>query len=114
MRRTGMRRDSTTYAGGHQDTNNTESDSARALGLGQAPLIGAAKLLAAMALGALLLALAYQIPVTHTVDIGGYDAAYVQGFYDPERALPGQQRPELAGSDGGARWTRERSFLVFP
>jgi 4-amino-4-deoxy-L-arabinose transferase-like glycosyltransferase len=72
------------------------------------------RLLAAMALGALLVALAYQIPVTHAVDVGGFDSAYVQGFYDPERALPGTQRPELGGSDGGARWTRERSFLIFP
>ena len=58
------------------------------------------RLLGAMALGALLLALVYQIPAVHDVDIGGYDAAYVQGFYDPE--------------PGGARWTRDVSYLLFP
>src|SRR5262245_40113423 len=58
------------------------------------------RLLGAMALGALLLALIYQIPAVHDVDIGGYDAAYVQGFYDPE--------------PGGARWTRDVSYLLFP
>jgi 4-amino-4-deoxy-L-arabinose transferase-like glycosyltransferase len=58
------------------------------------------RLLGAMALGALLLALVYQIPTVHDVDIGGYDAAYVQGFYDPEPTA--------------ARWTRDVSYLIFP
>src|SRR5262245_22540157 len=109
-----MRRDSTTYSANQPNTPNPESVSPPAIRLRAVAIQGAARLLAAMALGALLLALAYQIPVTHNVDVGGYDSAYVQGFFDPERALPGQQRPELDGSDGGARWTRERSFLVFP
>jgi len=109
-----MRRDSTTYSAKQPNTPTPESLSPQAIRLRGVPIRTAVRLLAAMALGALLLALAHQIPVTHSVDIGGYDSAYVQGFYDPERALPGQQRPELAGSDGGARWTRERSFLVFP
>jgi len=109
-----MRRDSTTYSANQPDAPNPESISSPAIRLRTGAIQGAVPLLAAMALGALLLALAYQVPVTHTVDVGGYDSAYVQGFFDPERALPGQQRPELDGSDGGARWTRERSFLVFP
>ncbi|HEX5688783.1 MAG TPA: hypothetical protein VFX76_02225, partial [Roseiflexaceae bacterium] len=46
----------------------------------------AAGLAVAMALGLLLFALLYQFPATHDVDIGGYDEAYVQGFYDPEPA----------------------------
>src|SRR6266487_1715437 len=100
-----MRRDSTTYS--NQPNNPTpESLTPQAIHLSRVSIQDVLQLLAAMALGALLLALAYQIPITHSVDIGGYDSAYVQGFYDPERALPGQQRPELAGSDGGARWTR--------
>jgi hypothetical protein len=75
---------------------------------------GAARLLGAMALGALLFALAYQAPVVHTVDIGGYDAAYVQGFYDPERSDAPGDRPYLAGSDGSARWTPDTAYLLFP
>jgi hypothetical protein len=63
-----------------------------------------------MAIGALLIALLYQIPAAHTVDIGGYDEAYVQGFYDPEPA----NAPDLQGSDGSARWTHEVSYLLFP
>jgi 4-amino-4-deoxy-L-arabinose transferase-like glycosyltransferase len=72
--------------------------------------MGGVRLLGAMALGALLLALVYQIPAAHDVDIGGYDAAYVQGFYDPERS----DAAILAGSDGRARWTRDVSYLLFP
>jgi 4-amino-4-deoxy-L-arabinose transferase-like glycosyltransferase len=73
-----------------------------------------AQMLAALALGALAIALAYQIPVAHTVDIGGYDAAYVQGFYDPERSASPGARPYLDGSDGSARWSQGVSYLVFP
>ena len=109
-----MRRDSTTYSANQPNAPTPESLSPRAIRLRGVPIRALLRLIAVMAIGALLLALAYQIPVTHTVDVGGYDAAYVQGFYDPERALPGEQRPELAGSDGGARWTRDQSFLVFP
>lgn len=72
----------------------------------------ALRLFLAMAVGALLIALLYQFPATHTVDIGGYDAAYTQGFYDPER-LP-SERPYLAGSDGSVRWSRDVSYLLFP
>jgi hypothetical protein len=109
-----MRRDSTSYSASQPNTPPSDALTPQALGSRVVPLRFLARLLAAMALGALLLALAYQIPVTHTVDIGGYDSAYVQGFYDPERALPGQARPDLEGSDGGARWTRGQSFLLFP
>ncbi len=68
------------------------------------------RLLWAALMGALLLALAYQVPARHAVDIGGYDAAYVQGFHDAEL----YQSPDLAGSDGHARWTRDTSYLLFP
>src|SRR5262245_39885993 len=88
---------------------------ARASGL---PLVARAgslvRLLGAMALGALLLTLVYQVPVVHTVDLGGYDSAYVQGFYDPERSDSPGARPYLAGSDGSARWTPDRAYLLFP
>jgi 4-amino-4-deoxy-L-arabinose transferase-like glycosyltransferase len=109
-----MGRDSTIYPSSHHDTNNAGQPAAPTPRLANMSLVGAARLLALAALAALLLALAYQIPVAHTVDIGGYDAAYVQGFYDPERAGPAQDHPELAGSDGSARWTRDTSYLVFP
>ena len=107
-----MGRDLTTSSASHQDSEKTRLSRAF-WHLGDATLPNAARLLAAMALAALLLALVYQIPVTHTVDIGGYDSAYVQGFYDPERAT-GPDHPELAGSDGSARWTRATSYLLFP
>jgi hypothetical protein len=109
-----MRRDLTT-----DSTNRQEAEKARGFvifshwrswSFGTLSFIGAIKLLGAMALGALLIALVYQIPVAHSVDIGGYDAAYVQGFYDPERG----DAPDLAGSDGSARWTRDVSYLLFP
>ncbi|NNJ13006.1 hypothetical protein EKD04_022020, partial [Chloroflexales bacterium ZM16-3] len=72
-------------------------------------------LLAALA-GAILIALLAQIPVRHQVDIGGYDAAYVQGFYEAERVDdPGGPATYLAGSDGTARWSRPASSaLLFP
>jgi hypothetical protein len=73
-----------------------------------------ARLLGAAALGALLFALAAQLPVTHAVDVGGYDAAYVQGFHDPERTDQPGERPYLAGSSGAARWSRAVSYLLFP
>lgn len=64
-------------------------------------------------LGALLITLLYQIPARHSVDVGGYDAAYVQGFHDPAfTANPAD--PALIGSDGTARWSRASSALLFP
>ena len=61
-------------------------------------------------LGALLITLLCQIPARHTVDVGSYDAAYTQGFYEPEPV----GTPVLAGSDGSARWTNAASALLFP
>jgi 4-amino-4-deoxy-L-arabinose transferase-like glycosyltransferase len=107
----GMRRDLTTSSA--RDQAGKPRSSRASWLLGDAALPNVARLLLAMALGALLLALVYQIPVTHTVDIGGYDSAYVQGFYDPERQA-GLDHFELAGSDGSARWTRASSYLLFP
>ncbi|NTW01598.1 MAG: hypothetical protein HGA19_09840, partial [Oscillochloris sp.] len=72
-------------------------------------------LLAAL-LGAVLIALLSQFPARHLVDVGGYDAAYVQGFYDSERVDdPGDSALYLVGSDGAARWSRPASSaLLFP
>lgn len=69
----------------------------------------ALSLLLVALLSALLTTLIYQIPVIHTVDIGGYDAAYTRGFFDPQLA-----GTLLDGSDGSARWTKAESFLLFP
>ncbi|HMQ31633.1 MAG TPA: hypothetical protein PKD53_12965, partial [Chloroflexaceae bacterium] len=52
------------------------------------------------ALGAALVVALSQIPVRHSVDVGGRDAAYAQGFHEPEA--------------GGGRWTRASSALLFP
>ena len=68
----------------------------------------------AMIVGMLLLMLAYQIPATHTVNIGGYDSAYVQGFYDPEQRGASGDHAYLQGSDGSARWTRAVSYILLP
>jgi 4-amino-4-deoxy-L-arabinose transferase-like glycosyltransferase len=66
-------------------------------------------------LGMLLIALLSQIPATHAVNIGGYDTAYVQGFYDPQYITArGGGRYYLDGSDGSARWSRAVSYLLFP
>jgi 4-amino-4-deoxy-L-arabinose transferase-like glycosyltransferase len=65
--------------------------------------------------GILATVLLYQIPARHPVDIGGYDAAYVQGFHEPLRAtMPGETPELLAGSDGSGRWTQGSSVLLFP
>ncbi len=74
----------------------------------------AVRMIAAAAFGALLAALLGQIPVTHQVDIGGSDAAYVRGFYDPERSDAPGAPTYLNGSDGSARWSRAESYLLFP
>ncbi len=72
------------------------------------------RLCCAMIAGVLLLTLAYQTPATHTIDIGGYDSAYVQGFYDPEqRGEPGNHT-YLQGSNGSVRWTRDVSYILLP
>lgn len=73
------------------------------------------RVLVALLLGASLILLLYQVPATHVVDSGGYDAAYVQGFYDPQYAdTPGGSQDYVQGSDGSVRWSRDQSFLVFP
>jgi Dolichyl-phosphate-mannose-protein mannosyltransferase len=110
-----MRSDLTTDSPNRQNTKQAGDSqqppvSWRSWRLGGLSFSEVVKLLGAIALGALLLALVYQIPATHTVDIGGYDAAYVQGFYDSERG----GAPILAGSDGSARWTHDVSYLLFP
>ena len=78
-------------------------------------------LLLALLVGALFFAASYQIPARHQVDIGNYDAAYAQGFYEAERADDARNAPEpyppppyLEGSNGAARWTRASSVLRFP
>ncbi len=104
-----MDRDPTTDAADQPTTPLTN------LGLfPETPVRLAALLLATMLAGVLLTALVYQLPSTHTIDIGAYDSAYVQGFYEPERAdMPGN-RPYLAGSDGAARWSQADSHLLLP
>lgn len=69
-----------------------------------------------VALGTLLLfCVLYQLPTQHTVNIGHYDTAYVQGFYGAQEITPtGGGRFYLDGSDGSARWSQARSFLLFP
>ncbi len=64
-------------------------------------------------LGAVLIALLYQFPARHSVDIGGYDAGYVRGFHDPQQHNRSME-PYLAGSDGQVRWSRGQSYLIFP
>ena len=67
------------------------------------------------AAGALLILLLYQIPAAHQIDVGGYDAAYVQGFHEPEKAsdLAGPHL-YLDGGDGTARWSTASAALLFP
>ncbi len=73
----------------------------------------------------LLILLTYQIPTHHTINIGGYDAAYVQGFSDPEPSyrgmppaadavIPPPPPAYLAGSDGSVRWTTTQAYLLLP
>jgi 4-amino-4-deoxy-L-arabinose transferase-like glycosyltransferase len=97
-----MRSDLTTDSPSRQPTEQARKSerSPVAWRRGGLSFMAIVRLLGAMALGALLVALVYQIPAVHDVDIGGYDAAYAQGFYDPEPT--------------GARWTRDVSYLLFP
>lgn len=60
--------------------------------------------------GALLIALLYQLPAAHPVDVGRRDRAYVQGFHEVEPVAS----VDLAGSSGAARWSRASSALRFP
>lgn len=61
-------------------------------------------------LGLALFTLLYQTSARHSIDIGGFDTAYVQGFHEAQS----DASIYLLGSDGQARWSRERSFLIFP
>jgi len=79
-----------------------------------AALTWAVRAIAASLAGMALMTILCQIPVTHHIDVGRFDAAYVRGFYDPERLDLPQARAYLHGSDGSARWTRAESYLLFP
>ncbi len=79
-----------------------------------AALTWAVRAIAASLAGMALVTILCQIPVTHHVDVGRFDAAYVRGFYDPERLDLPQTRAYLHGSDGSARWTRAESYLLLP
>jgi len=93
-------------------TAGSQPERARAAA-GAGPLVIAP--LAWAALGALLILLLSQIPARHQVAVGGFDAAYTQGFFDPERPDdPGGARPYLAGATGGARWSGASAALIFP
>ncbi|NJL06257.1 MAG: hypothetical protein HC911_15400, partial [Chloroflexaceae bacterium] len=67
----------------------------------------------------------YQLPATHTINIGGFDAAYVQGFHPAEppaltppapgdAVIPPLPPAYLAGTTGTARWSRASSVLLLP
>jgi 4-amino-4-deoxy-L-arabinose transferase-like glycosyltransferase len=77
-------------------------------------LTWAVRAIAASLAGMALVTILCQIPVSHHIDVGRFDAAYVRGFYDPERLDLPQARAYLHGSDGSARWTRAESYLLFP
>ncbi|WP_097653331.1 ArnT family glycosyltransferase [Candidatus Chloroploca asiatica] len=73
-----------------------------------------AAIVAALA-GALLIAALSQLPARHLVDVGGFDAAYVQGFHEAQRVTDTRDAPAyLEGSSGAARWSRASSALRFP
>jgi 4-amino-4-deoxy-L-arabinose transferase-like glycosyltransferase len=79
-----------------------------------AALTWAVRAIAASLAGMALVTILCQIPVSHHIDVGRFDAAYVRGFYDPERLDLPQARAYLHGSDGSARWTRAESYLLLP
>ena len=62
--------------------------------------------------GALLTALAYQIPALHRVEVGHNDAAYVQGFEEPANRW-GVVTDET-GVETPFRWSSPESALIFP
>jgi hypothetical protein len=71
--------------------------------------------LTAWLIGLVLITALSQYPAHHTIDIGGYDAAYVQGFHDTEsHSSTDSPPPYLVGSDGRVRWSRDHSFLLLP
>ena len=72
----------------------------------------------AQIVGAVLLALVLwlgisQIPIQHTVDIGGADAAYVQGMGEREQADAPAAQPYLVGANN-ARALSNQTALLFP
>ena len=62
--------------------------------------------------GLALIALAYQIPARHTVEVGLNDAAYVQGFNDPVNRWGVIDAGSRATTP--LRWSRGQSYLLFP
>ena len=48
------------------------------------------------------------IPTRHHIDVGGYDSAYVQGFFD-QQLIP----PEFTQS-GNARWSGNATAIIIP
>lgn len=59
-------------------------------------------------LSALLFGALCMIPFSHTIDIGGYDSAYTQGFFDQEPI------PAMFQTDGMARWSGIDAALIVP
>lgn len=62
--------------------------------------------------GALLTALAYQVPARHTVTVGVDDAAYVQGWDDPANRWG--VITDKTGARQPYRWSYPNSALIFP
>ncbi|MFN7472677.1 MAG: hypothetical protein ACK5S9_13620, partial [Roseiflexaceae bacterium] len=52
--------------------------------------------------------LIHAVPARHVVDIGGYDSAYLQGFFEQ------QASPDSFGSDGRVRWSGADAALRLP
>lgn len=59
-------------------------------------------------LSGILFGLICLIPVSHTIDVGGYDSAYVQGFFDQEPI------PSQFATDGMARWSGADAAVILP
>lgn len=70
----------------------------------------AARLAGALAAGAVLAVVLYQLPARQIIDLGGLDAALTQGFVD----RPVRDDARLAGSDGSARAMQAQAALVLP
>jgi hypothetical protein len=65
-----------------------------------------------LALGALLVVVAYQIPARHTVTIGVNDGAYVQGFEDATNRWG--VLTDRTGMSSPYRWSGASSAILFP
>ncbi len=68
------------------------------------PLEAFAILICALILSLLI----HAVPTRHVVDIGGYDSAYLQGFFEQ------QASPDSFGSDGRVRWSGANAALRLP